>query len=158
MGIFDKVIRALIEDLRARGKINLTETFIDATFIEAKKGAEKSAKPRVEKALKSWQSWTVDLFLSPCLLRVLHHMRVDSLLKHSDPAIAGTYLVDLWETKHTILILLGKNFGDDTDASSLLPISEIAKSHRLKMADLYDATDEDGWSNDSFPGSSLFDV
>lgn len=154
-GIFDKVIRALVEDLRKRGKIDLTETFIDATFVEAKKGVKKSVKPSVVKALKSWQSSTVDLFLSPCLLRALHHMRVNSLLKHFGPAIVGTFLVDLWETKHTILILSGK-LSDDEDANSFVPTNEIVKNHRLKMADLYDATDEDGWSNDFFPGSSPF--
>ena len=148
------MIRALIEDLRTRGKVNLAETFIDATFVEAKKGAKKSAKPSVARAPRSWQSWTVDLFLSPCLLRVLHHMRVDLFCKHFGPAILGTYLVDLSETKLTILILLGKSFGDDTDASSLLPTSQIVESHKLKMADLFDATDEDGWSNDFFPESN----
>ena len=35
-GIFEKVIRVLVEDLRKRGKIDLTETFIDATFVESK--------------------------------------------------------------------------------------------------------------------------
>lgn len=155
-GIFNKVIRALVEDLRERGKIDLTETFIDATFVEAKKGVQKSAKPRVGKAPRSWQLWTVDLFLSPCLLRVLHHMRVDLLLKRFGPDILGTYLTDLSETKLTILILLGKNFDDD-DASLLLPTSQIAKSHQLKMADLLDATDEDGWSSDFSPGFNLFD-
>ena len=97
----------------------------------------------------------MDLFLSPCLLRVLHHMRVDLLLKHSGPAIAGTYLVDLWETKHTIAMHLGKIF-DDEDANLFVPISAIGSEQKLKMAELYDATDEDGWSNDSFPGSNPF--
>jgi transposase len=157
LGIFDKVIRALVEDLRSRGKIDLTETFIDATFVEAKKGAEKLAKPRVAKAPRSWQLLTVDLFLSPCLLRVLHHMRVASLSQRFGPAMYGTYLGDLWVTKHTIQIFLGKNFEDDSDVSSLLPTSAIGEKHILKMADLYDATDEDGWSNDFSPGSNLFD-
>jgi transposase len=156
LGIFDKVIRTLVEDLRKRGKIDLTETFIDATFVEAKKGAKKLAKPRVEKALRSWQSLTVDLFLSPCLLRVLHHMRVNSLSQRFGPVILGTYLGDLSETKLTILILLGKSFGD-FDVNSLLPTSAIEENHQLKMADLLDATDEDGWSSDSSPGYNLFD-
>lgn len=155
-GIFTKVIRALVEDLRERGKIDLAETFIDATFVEAKKGAQKSVKPSPARVLKSWQSWTVDLFLSPCLLRVLHHMRVALLCQRFGPDILGTYLTDLSETKLTIVMILGKNF-DDEEFSSLLPTSEIAKSHQLKMADLLDATDEDGWSNDSFPGFSLFE-
>ena len=155
LGIFDKIIRALVEDLRKRGKIDLTETFIDATFVEAKKGAKKSAKLRVERAQKSWQSSTVDLFLSPCLLRVLHHMRVSSLSQRFGPAILGTYLADLSETKLTILILLGKNF-DAIDANSLLPTKAIEENHQLKMADLLDATDEDGWLSDSSHGYNPF--
>ena len=156
LGIFDKIIRTLVENLKKRGKIDLTETFIDAPFVEAKKGAEKSAKPRAVRAPRSWQSLTIDLFLSPCLLRVLHPMRVVSLSQRFGPDILGTYLTDLSETKLTILILLGKNFDDDSDASSLLPTSAIDENHQLRMADLLDATDEDGWSNDSFLGSSLF--
>ncbi len=132
------------------------ESIIDATFVEAKKGAQKLGKLRVARAPRSWQSSTVDLFLSPCLLRVLHHMRVSSLSQRFGPAILGTYLTDLSETKLTILILLGKNLGDDSDANSLLPTSAIEKSHVLKMADLLDATDEDGWSNDFSPGFNLF--
>ena len=156
LDIFDKVIRALVEDLRERGKIDLTETFIDATFVEAKKGVKKSAKPRVAKAVRSWQSSTVDLFLSPCLLRVLHHMRVSLLSRRFGPAILGTYLGDLSETKLTILIFLGKNL-DDIDANLLLPTSSIEKNQKLKMAELLDATDEDGWLSDFFPGSNPFE-
>jgi transposase len=157
LGIFDKVIRTLVEDLRDRGKIDLTETFIDATFVEAKKGVEKLEKPSLVKAPRSWQLLTVDLFLSPCLLRVLHHMRVNSLFQRFGPAILGTYLGDLWVTKHTIQMHLERNFDVDSDANLFLPISAIDKNQRLKMADLYDATDEDGWSNDFSPGSSLFE-
>ena len=50
---------------------------------------------------------------------------------------------------------LGKNLGEDFDVSLLLPISEI-ENDQLKMADLLDATDEDGWLNDSLHGFSLF--
>ncbi|MCB0335057.1 MAG: IS5 family transposase [Bdellovibrionales bacterium] len=52
LGIFDKIIRALVEDLRKRGKIDLTETFIDATFVEAKKGARKFGKTKSGKGSK----------------------------------------------------------------------------------------------------------
>ncbi len=155
-GIFTKIIRTLVEDLKERGKIDLAETFIDATFIEAKKGVQKSAKPKLARAQKSWQSWTVDLFLSPCLLRVLHHMRVDLLYQRFGPDILGTYLSDLSETKLTILILLGKNL-EKLDVTSLFPTSAIVKSHELKMADLLDVTDEDGWSSDFSHGYNLFD-
>jgi hypothetical protein len=150
-GIFEKTIRALVEDLRERGKIHLAETFIDACFVEAKKGDLRLEKPRAERAPSSWQSSTMDLFLSPCLLRVLHHMRVDLLSQRFGPAILGTFLTDLSETKLTILLHLGQSLGEDFDASSLLPTALIEKSE-LKMDALYDATDEDGSLSDSLPG------
>jgi transposase len=46
---------ALAEDLRARGQIDLSETFIDASFSSAKKGALLSARLAEEKAAKSWK-------------------------------------------------------------------------------------------------------
>ncbi len=154
LGVFDKIIRALVEDLKSRGKIDLAETFIDATFVEAKKGAQKLEKPRVVKDLRSWPSSTVDLFLSPCLLNLLHHMRVNLLCQRFGPAILGTYLTELSETKLTILIHLGK-LSEDIESNSLLPAKVIEKNH-LKMGELYDATDEDGWSKDFFPGFNSF--
>src|SRR5690606_33594753 len=37
-GIFRRILTRLVEHLREKGKINLAETFIDASFVEAKKG------------------------------------------------------------------------------------------------------------------------
>ncbi len=156
-GIFDKIIRALVKDLQERGKVNLTETFIDATFVEAKKGVQKSEKQSLARVPRSWQLWTVDLFLSHCFLKVLHQLRVDSLCQRFGPAIHGTFLTDLSQTRLTIAILLGTNFGGDLDVNSYVPTAEIGSDQKLKMADLYDATDEDGWSSDFFPGSNLLD-
>ncbi len=82
-------------------------------------------------------------------------MRVDWLLKRFGPVILASELTDLLETKLTILMSLGKNLGEDFDASLLLPISEI-ENDQLRMADLLDATDENGWLNDSLHGFSLF--
>lgn len=45
-GVMEKIIRALARDLKKRGKIDLTECFIDGTFVVAKKGARKSARPK----------------------------------------------------------------------------------------------------------------
>ena len=109
-GLYDKVIRKLVEDLRDRGKIDLTETFIDATFVDPKKESQKSVNLKVAKGARSWQSLTIDLFLSPCLMRVLHHMRVRSLSERFGEVILGTYLCDLLETKLTILIFSGKAY------------------------------------------------
>ena len=37
-GVFRKILLALAKDLRDRGKLDLTECFIDASFVGAKKG------------------------------------------------------------------------------------------------------------------------
>jgi len=40
-GRLDRLLQRLAEDLRDRGKIDLSEAFVDATFASAKKGALK---------------------------------------------------------------------------------------------------------------------
>ncbi len=71
--------------------------------------------------------------------------------------IAKTYLRELSETKLTILILTTSCFDDDLESNSLLPTSAIARSHQLRMDELYAATKEDGELSDSFRGSRVFD-
>ena len=43
-GRLDRLLQRLAEDLRDRGKIDLSEAFVDATFASAKKGALKSVQ------------------------------------------------------------------------------------------------------------------
>ena len=64
-GVFEAVLQRLAEDLRDRGKLDLTEGFIDASFSPAKKGARKSGPPNAGRAARSWQSATAMVFLSP---------------------------------------------------------------------------------------------
>jgi transposase len=49
-GRLDRLLQRLAEDLRDRGKIDLSEAFVDATFASAKKGALKSVQRAVAKA------------------------------------------------------------------------------------------------------------
>jgi transposase/thiol-disulfide isomerase/thioredoxin len=49
---FERVLRALAEELQARGKRQLQEAFIDASFTGAKKGASRSGLPSVAKGTK----------------------------------------------------------------------------------------------------------
>src|SRR5438105_4764676 len=44
-GTLRKVLEALAEDLRTRGELDLSECFIDATFIVAKKGDSEWERP-----------------------------------------------------------------------------------------------------------------
>ena len=77
-GTLDRLLHALAEDLRARGKLDLSETFIDASFSSAKKGALLSARLAEEKAVKSWRSQTAMVFLSPVASPALRRMKRNS--------------------------------------------------------------------------------
>jgi transposase len=71
-GRFVKVLRLLAKHLHDRGKLNLEEAFVDATFASAKKGASPSARPSVARARRSSLSPLVTVFLSPSLSKALH--------------------------------------------------------------------------------------
>ena len=76
-GVFEKVLRALVKDVKERGKLDLSECFIDGTFVIAKKGAEGWEKPSGARVQSSWQ-WQIALvFLSPYPLKVLRRMKSD---------------------------------------------------------------------------------
>jgi len=64
-GIWNKILRTLAEDLKERGKIDISECFIDGTFASAKKGGLILEKLKEVKAPRSWQSQTLMVFLSP---------------------------------------------------------------------------------------------
>ena len=81
--IFRKVLRALAEDLRERGKLDLTEAFIDGTWTGAKRGAPSSGKHAVDQQPRSWQLQTAEVFRSPLGLRVVREMRRHSRSKRS---------------------------------------------------------------------------
>ncbi|MGH8649780.1 MAG: IS5 family transposase [Burkholderiales bacterium] len=51
-GVIRRVLEALAEDLRSRGKLDLAECFIDATFVAAKKGAPAVGKTKRGKGTK----------------------------------------------------------------------------------------------------------
>ena len=70
-GTIDKLLRAIAQDLRDRGGLDLTESFIDGSFSGAKKGGPASGKPRKARGPRSWQSQTALAFHSPFGLKVL---------------------------------------------------------------------------------------
>src|SRR3970040_92673 len=74
-GTLTQVLTRLAEDLRDRGKIDLSETFIDASFSSAQKGALLSARLAEEKAVKSWRSSIAMVFLSPSASPALRRMK-----------------------------------------------------------------------------------
>jgi transposase len=73
-GRLEGVLWALAEDLLARGQLDLEESFIDASFVGAKKGALQLVQRSTAKGARSWQSQTAMVFLSPYGLRALRRM------------------------------------------------------------------------------------
>jgi transposase len=66
-----KALRVLAKHLHERGRLNLDEAFVDATFASAKKGASPSVRPGVARAPRSLLSPLVMVFLSPSLSKAL---------------------------------------------------------------------------------------
>src|SRR4028119_1986695 len=57
-GVFDHMLRAIATDLHERGRLDLSECFIDGTFVVAKKGAKKWDRPSGARVRRSWQLQT----------------------------------------------------------------------------------------------------
>jgi transposase len=74
-GTLRHVLEALAADLKERGGLDLSECFIDGTFVVAKKGAQEWARPSAAKVASSWQWRMAQVFLSPSTQRVLHRMK-----------------------------------------------------------------------------------
>lgn len=151
-GVMRAITQALVRHLQKEGGIDLTETYIDATFVGAKKGALKLEKPSREKAPKSWPLQTAGLFLSPYMLRVLHHMRVSLLEQRFGTVIHETSLCELWVTKLTIATNWMGSLKSDIESNLLLPISAIERLDQLRMDDLLEDTEDDGELSDFLLG------
>lgn len=52
-GSFEEILCVLTEDLKHRGKLNLSEAFLDGTFAAAPKGGLALGRPSAEKVVKS---------------------------------------------------------------------------------------------------------
>jgi transposase len=74
-GVLGSVLEALAEDLEERGGIDLSECYIDATFVVAKKGGRVLERPSGAKVARSWRFQTALLLLSPSTQRVLHRTK-----------------------------------------------------------------------------------
>lgn len=64
-GTLERLLTALARDLELRGGIDLSECFIDGTFIVAKKGGTKWERPSAAKVRSSWSLRTLQVFHSP---------------------------------------------------------------------------------------------
>lgn len=90
-GKLKKVLETLAQDLLERGKLDLSETFIDGTFVSAKKGASKWERPSGARVRSSWQWQTALVFLSPSTRNLLR--RTKSGLS-SEPSANGLQMSD----------------------------------------------------------------
>jgi transposase len=79
--VFVKLLKGLAEDLRERGKIDLTEAFIDGTYAGAKRGALSSELLAVAPQQRSWRLQTVAVLQSPLGLRAVRELRCSSSRK-----------------------------------------------------------------------------
>ena len=74
-GKLREILETLAEDLRTRGELDLSECFIDGTFIVAKKGAFVLERPSGAKVRNSWQWQMALVFLSPSTQILLRRMK-----------------------------------------------------------------------------------
>jgi transposase len=77
-GALERILRRLAEDLRDRGKLDLTEAFIDGSHAGAKRGALLLASLAAAKRPRSWQWQTALAYLSPSGLKVVRDMSKSS--------------------------------------------------------------------------------
>lgn len=81
--VFMKLLKALAEDLRDRGKIDLTEAFVDGTHAGAKRGALSSELLAVDPQQRSWQLQTVAVLRSRLGSRAVSELRSSLSKKRS---------------------------------------------------------------------------
>ena len=74
-GVIETVLLALAEHLRQAGGLDLKECFVDGTFVPAKKGGDRWARPSAARAPKSWVLQTAMVFLSPCGQKALRRLK-----------------------------------------------------------------------------------
>lgn len=74
-GVMENILRELARDLKERGQLDISECFIDGTFVVAKKGALGWERPSGAKVRSSWQWQTALVFQSPYASRVLARMK-----------------------------------------------------------------------------------
>lgn len=74
-GIWEAAWRAYLQELDLRGVLDWDETFIDATFMSAKKGAPASVKHVKERARSSWWWQAVKEYRSEFTSRLQTRMK-----------------------------------------------------------------------------------
>lgn len=84
-GVVVTILRAIAEDLRKRGKLDLTEAFIDGSHAGAKRGVLQLGSLDAARRPRSWQWQTAMAFLSPCGLQAVSDMKSGTSTRLSTP-------------------------------------------------------------------------
>jgi transposase len=74
-GVLRQILEALARHLEEVGQIDLSECFIDGTFVLAKKGVPKWERPSGARVRSSWLLQTLLVFHSGCTRLLLAHMK-----------------------------------------------------------------------------------
>ena len=86
----ERILRTLAEELKARGKLQLEEAFIDASFMGAKKRASGSGPRNAARERKSSLSPMLTVFPSPLVSKALRPTKAKSSKASSDTASSTT--------------------------------------------------------------------
>jgi transposase len=73
-GVLEQVLTALAEDLDERGGIDISNCYIDGTFVVAREGDPATEQPSWASVRRSWQWQTILALSSPYTLRLLNRM------------------------------------------------------------------------------------
>jgi hypothetical protein len=80
----ERILRVLAEELQTRGKLEVEEAFIGASFTGAKKGASRSGLPSAARGRKSSLSPMITVFFSPLVSKALRRTKANSSKASSD--------------------------------------------------------------------------
>jgi transposase len=111
--VMDRLLKALAEDLRRRGKIDLSECFIDATFAGAKRGVQMLDLRSAGKGPRSWQWQTAMVFLSPFILREPLLTKANWLKGPLITVSSAQCQEDSLVIRHTMMMDLMQSFADE---------------------------------------------
>jgi transposase len=74
-GTIERMLLAIAQDVKAMGKLDLRECFIDGTFVPAKKGAPVSGRQSAVKGPRSWRWQSLMVFQSPLAQQALARLK-----------------------------------------------------------------------------------
>jgi transposase len=93
-GSLEGILHLLAEELHVRGKLQLEEAFIDASFTGAKKGVSRSGPPSAARGLRSSLSPMMAVFLSRLVSKALRRTKASSSKESSGKASSTPFRYD----------------------------------------------------------------